>query len=205
MPRKRVQTHTSGTTNKNPGQAHTTTQDSGSRAPGISGAPRTPEIQVVAGSRQKRKYTRRKKPSQNVADDDTIIKLDAKKRGRKRGRKKRNHELVFKPHEVIDYMIRNFPHMQIEKIREKVINGLMMMRDIGDNPYLLCKFSHDGKVYYYDDKNTILNPDGQVVGYFIQQPDGSNKMYMINLKNKDDRTYQQIIDSIEARDNKPAP
>ena len=52
-------------------------------------------------------------------------------------------------------------------------------------------------IYYCDDKNTILNGDGQTVGYFIEQCDKTKKMYMIKLQNEDTRTYQEVIDSIE--------
>jgi len=147
--------------------------------------------------RQKRKYVRKKKPEQNKADDGTIIKPEAKKRGRKRGRKKKEQELLLKPDEILEYMIRNFPYMGIEKIKDKVINGLKVMKDIGDNPYLLYKFTHDDKIYYYDDMNTILNTDGQIVGFFIKQNDGINKMFMIDKKNRDIRSFQEVIDEIE--------
>ena len=147
--------------------------------------------------RQKRKYIRKKKPEQNKADDGTIIKPEAKKRGRKRGRKKKEQELLLKPDEILAYMIRNFPYMGIEKIKDKVINGLQIMKDIGDNPYLLYKFIHEDKTYYYDDMNTILNADGQIVGFFIKQPDETNKMCMIDRKNRDIRTFQEVINEIE--------
>jgi hypothetical protein len=149
--------------------------------------------------RKKRKYTRRKKPEQNKADDDTVIKPEAKRRGRKRGRKKKEQDLYMKPDEIVDYIIRNFPNMGIEKIREKVLNGIKIMKKFGDSPYLLYKFTYEGNVYYYDDKNSILNSDGQLVGFFIKQNEGVNKMYMINQKNVDNRTYQQVIDSIEKK------
>lgn len=154
---------------------------------------------ITEAPRQKRKYTKRKKVEQNIADDDTVIKPEAKKRGRKRGRKKKDQELTFKSEEVLDYMIRNYPHMGIERIRDKVIDGLKIMKELGDNPYLLYKFSHDDNTYYYDDKNAILNTDGKIVGYFIKQEDGSNKMFSITQKNKDIRTFDQVIDSIEKK------
>jgi len=147
--------------------------------------------------RQKRKYTRRKPISYNKTDDDIIIKPEAKKRGRKRGRRKKESDILFTPQEVIDYIDRNYPLMGIDRIREKVIEGLKTMREFGDSPYLLYKFTYDDTVYYYDDKGAILNTDGQLVGYFILQTDGNNKMYMFKRKNKDTRTFQEVIDSIE--------
>jgi hypothetical protein len=150
--------------------------------------------------RQKRKYTRRKPISYNKTDDDTIIKPEAKKRGRKRGRKKKEEYLLFKPEEVIDFVHRNFPLMGIDRIRDKVIDGLKIMREFGDSPYLLYKFTYDDTIYYYDNEGAILNTDGKLVGYFVKQKDGNNKMYMFKRKNKDIRTFQEVIDSIERLD-----
>ena len=146
---------------------------------------------------QKRKYIKHKKINKNIADDNTIIKTEAKKRGRKKGRTKKTIDLTFKPDEVLDYIIRNYPHIGIERIRDKVINGLNEMKIMGDNPYLLYKFTYEGTKYYYDDKNAIFNTDSKIVGYFIKQPDGNNKMYPILKKNKDTRTFQEVINSIE--------
>lgn len=148
--------------------------------------------------KQKRKYTRKKIVEENTADDGTIIKPDAKKRGRKRGRKKES-EILMRPCEVVDYIVRNFPHKGVENIRDKVIDGIKMMKMIGDNPYLLYKFTHCNNTYYYDDTNTIMNSDGRVVGFFIKQNDGKNKMFMIERKNKDTRTFREVIDEIEGR------
>jgi hypothetical protein len=145
--------------------------------------------------RQKRKYTRRKKDG-NGAIEIEAINMEPKKRGRKRGRKRNDQELLLKPDEMIDYMIRNFPQMGIDRIREKVLNGLKIMRELNDNPYLLHKFKYDDNTYlYYDDQNTILNSDGQIVGF---KETGTNKMFMIN-SNKDTRTYEQVIKQIEGK------
>lgn len=157
------------------------------------------DVNEVEVPRQKRKYTKRKKVEQNIADDDTVIKPEAKKRGRKRGRKKKDQEITFKSEEVIDFMIRNYPRMGIERIRDKVIEGLKIMKELGDNPYLLYKFTYDDLVYYSDDKHAIFNTDGKIVGYFIRQEDGSNKMYQIQHKNKDTRSFEEVIQEIEKK------
>ena len=162
-----------------------------------------PDDEITEAPRQKRKYTKRRKMEQNIADDETVIRHEAKKRGRKRGRKKKDQDQAFKPEDVLDYMVRNYPHMGIDRIRDKVIDGLKVMKELGDNPYLLYKFSHDGNTYYYDDKNAILNTDGSIVGYFVKQEDGTNKMFSILQKNKDTRTFDQVIDSIEKRSHAP--
>jgi hypothetical protein len=152
---------------------------------------------LIEEPRKKRKYVRKQKPEQNKSYDNIDIKLEAKKRGRKRGRKRKEQDFVFKPEDIMDYVIRNFPQMRMDIIKTKVVDGLKLMKDFDNNPYLLTKFIIDNQVYYYDDKSTIVNPDGQVIGYFIKQADGSNRMYPINPKNSDDRSYGEIIDWIE--------
>lgn len=147
--------------------------------------------------KQKRKYTRRKPVVYNKLDDNTIIKPETKKRGRKRGRKSKDQEVVFKPHEILDYIHRNYPLMGINRIREKVIDGLKLMRDLEEGAYILTKFTYDGSSYYFDDNNAILNTDGKLIGLFISQTDGNNKMYLFNRKDKDIRTFKEVIDDIE--------
>ena len=153
--------------------------------------------------KQKRKYTKRGSQKIDVAyDGDTgnnnNIKPEGKKRGRKRGRKKRNAETMFKVDDVIDYMIRRYPFMGIDKIKDEVITGIGKMRELVNSPYLLYKFNYNDKTYYYDETNTVVNTDGQTVGYIIKKPDGTNKLYMID-NNFDNRTYEQVIDDIEGR------
>ena len=149
---------------------------------------------------QRRKYVR-KKIAKNIADDDTVIKPDAKKRGRKRGRKKKDQDLTFKAEDVLDFMIRNYPQMGIERIRENVIEGLRTMNELGDSPYRLYRFTYNDNTCYYDDKGAILNADGKIIGYFVKQYDGTNKMYLFEHKNKDTRSFAEVIESIEGKNN----
>jgi hypothetical protein len=153
--------------------------------------------------RQKRKYTRRATPVVNTGEDGTIINPEAKKRGRKRGRKKKNQDMLFKPEEVVDFIHRNYPLMGIDKIRDKIIEGMKIMKEFGENPYLLYKFTYNGQTYYNDDRGAILNADGRIVGYFVTQDDGTNKMYMIDREGKDTRTYDEVIKDIESGKFRP--
>lgn len=148
-------------------------------------------------NKPKRKYTKRKITQCNTTEDGTIIKTEAKKRGRKRGRRTKEQDATFKPEEILDYIHRNYPLIGIDRIRDKVIDGLKVMRAFSDSPYLLYKFTYDNTIYYYDDNGAILNADGKLIGYFVKQSDGMNKMCMFTLKNKDTRNFQQVIDSIE--------
>jgi hypothetical protein len=135
--------------------------------------------------------------SVTVNHSDQSQNSDVKKRGRKKGRGRKD-ELDFKPEAVIDYMIRNFPYMGIEKIKHRVLDGLKTKRNMNDTPYMLCKFSHNGANHYHDDYGTILNADCMVVGYLVKNDDGSEKKYMIDIKKKDTRSYQEVIDQIES-------
>lgn len=124
------------------------------------------------------------------------IKIEGKKRGRKRGRKKKEDEI--KPEDVIDYMIRNFPRMGIEKIKDRVLNGLKTKKLMDETPYTLDKILHNGIYYYQDAYGTILNADGIIVGYSVKNDDESESKYMIDLDKKDTRSYQEVIDHIES-------
>jgi len=148
-------------------------------------------------NKPKRKYTKRKLTQCNTTEDGTIIKTEAKKRGRKRGRRTKEQDATFKPEEILDYIHRNYPLMGIDRIRDKVIDGLKVMREFSNSPYILYKFTYDDTIHYYDDNGAILSADGKLVGYFVRQPDGMNKMCMFTRKNKDARSFQQVIDSIE--------
>ena len=123
--------------------------------------------------------------------------IEVKRRGRKKGRNKKE-ELDYKPDDVIDYMIRNFPYMGIEKIKDRVLDGLKTKKIMDETPYMLSKFLHNGIVHYYDDYGTILNSDCVVVGYFVKNDDGSESKYMIDLNKKDNRSFQEVIDHIES-------
>jgi hypothetical protein len=161
--------------------------------------------------RQKRKYTRRKHLKNILSGDGTNTNgselkeeeksknVQPKQRGRKRGRKSKNQEVLFKPEEVVDYIIRNYPNIGIDKIRDKLIDGLKIMKDVKNNPYLLYKFPYKGTTYYYDDNDAILNSDGILIGYFIKQHNGSKKMYMFEKKYT--INFEKIIEAVESGDN----
>lgn len=144
--------------------------------------------------KQKRKYTKRQKAEQYTTEDGDVIKIDKKKRGRTRGRKKKDREISYKAEDILDYMIRNFPNMKIDKIRNKVIDGLKIKKIIDETPYRLYKIPNTNN--YFDDYNVIFNKDGQTLGYYVKQPDGLNKMYLIET-NYDKRTFDEIMEEIE--------
>jgi hypothetical protein len=151
-------------------------------------------------AKEKRQYSKRAgKTEQPVDHTNDIMDTEIVKKGRKRGRKKKDSIVQHTPEEIIDYMIRNFPHMKIDQIKEKTLNGLKIMKEMGDNPYILTKFIHQNKVYYYDDQNAVLNPDGILVGFVIRRYDATNRIYFIdNQQTK--QTYQEVIAMIETPD-----
>jgi hypothetical protein len=161
----------------------------------------------IEAQRKRREHEKQKRLEKMIADDDTIIKPEPKKRGRKSGRKKDSQDMLLKIDDVLDYMARNYPHLGIDKIRDKIIIGIKEMKSIETNPHLLYKFKHNDMTYYYDEKGAIYNPDGKVVGYFVKHDNNSidSKMYMIESKNKDTRTFQEVIDSIENPDKVTKP
>lgn len=149
----------------------------------------------------KRKYTKKNtNPKDIKTDNNIVIKPEAKKRGRKRGRRKKGEDFIMKPEDVLDYMIRNFPGMKLEQIKDKVIEGLKLKRDIGENYYVLDKFIYKDNAYYYDSRNTILNNDAQFVGFFINREDGTKKIQFLKSTYTDNRTYEEVIADIERID-----
>lgn len=132
-----------------------------------------------------------------IKTDNNITEIKSQQshhRGRKRGRKSKNQEILFKPEEVMDYIARNYPDIGIDRIRNKVVNGLKVMKNIKNNPYLLYKFPYKNVTYYYDDNGAILNTDGVLIGYFIHRGGGIKKMYMFDQKSKDTRYADEIIE-----------
>jgi hypothetical protein len=163
----------------------------------ISSLTSKPPPKIDDSTKQKRKYTRKQIVRENVGEDGSKIIPESKRRGRKRGRKKGTVEFVFKPEEVLDYVQRTYPLLGIDKIHDKIINGLKVMKEFGNIPYLLYKFRYDDIVYYYDEKGSILNTDGKFVGVFVKQTNGHDKMYMFEQKHMDTQSFQKVIDSIE--------
>jgi hypothetical protein len=146
----------------------------------------------------KRKYTR-KINSEVKIENVMTNKPEIKKRGRKRGRKKKEQDLMLKPEVILDYMIKSFPSMKIEKIKDKVISGLMLKRNLDNDPYILDKIIHDGIPYYYDIKNAVYDIEGQIVGYLIDQTGGIKKLYMIKSSNEDDRSFDEVVNDIKCK------
>lgn len=147
----------------------------------------------MSTKKPKRKYVRNKK-ERKITSDGNVIKSTPKKRGRKKGKNKKDE--LMKPEDVLDYMIRNFPNMEIEKIRNKVLDGLKNKKKMEDEPYILDKFPLNGKSYYYDDNGIVFDIDANIVGFFVSHDNGTKKLYMINDDNNN-MTYDEIIASIE--------
>ena len=146
----------------------------------------------------KRKYTKREPAIVHKTEDGNDVIQEAKKRGRKRGRKKKDLDSLYKPEEVLDFIIRNYPMCNVGIIKDKIIKGLARMREFGDRPNLLYRITYDGKTYYYDDHGTIYNTDGATAGVFVKVPEGYNKMYLFQ-RNKPTRTPEDVIRDADKR------
>lgn len=145
--------------------------------------------------KKKRKYTKKPKVGQRLTNDGKVIKTEAKKRGRKKGRMKKK-DLTMKPEEVLDYMIRNYPGMKIECIKDKVVNGLKLKNRLYNEPYVLDKFKLNGKNYYYDDYGSVIDSDATLVGYFLDKEDGTKQLYMLNDITEEDELFNDIYKKI---------
>ena len=151
----------------------------------------------VKEQKQKRKYTKKIKIQTVGEDGETIIKMEPKKRGRKRGKSKKTVDTLFKPEEIIDYIIRNYPQKNLHEIRDKLIDGVKKMKEFNETSYLLEKFMYRNSAYYYDKYDVIFNSDGRMVGYYIKQTNGSKKIFQIKNVIIDTRPVNVIINDIE--------
>lgn len=129
-------------------------------------------------------------------DIKTINNVEQPKKGRKRGRRKKGEELLINPIETVNYIIKHWPYIGVKEIKSKILSGLKIQRDINENYSVLEKFIYNKKIYLYDKRNTILDKYGQYVGFFIDQENGSKKIYFLDTV-YDNRTYDEIINDIE--------
>ena len=86
---------------------------------------------------------------------------------KKRSRKKKNQELLLKPEDILDYIDRNYPKLQINKIRNSVIEGLKNRDQNVEQTYVLDEVLVSGETYYCDPDGNILNNDAHICGYVI--------------------------------------
>jgi hypothetical protein len=135
---------------------------------------------------------------------------------KKRGRKKKVQELLMKPEDVIDYMIRNYPKMGIEKIKDSVVNGLKNRETDVEQIYVLDEIVINGDIYFCDQKGNVLNDDARICGFVIDSDTDSDegsdptktyekgktqdsktvRVQMFHAQS-DDRTFKQVVNSIE--------
>lgn len=97
------------------------------------------------------------------------IKKNSKKakKPKPRGRKKKAQEHMIKPEEVLEYMIRNYPKLHIDKIKDSVIEGLKNRDVYAERLYVLDDIVINGDVYFCDPCGNILNDDAQICGFVI--------------------------------------
>lgn len=138
-------------------------------------------IQYFQNKRQYKKRTQLEKEQ----------KIIPKKRGRKAGCTK-NNTILYKPEEIIDYIHRNYPLLGLNKIKEKLLINIKNEKTLEKKPYILNNFCHNNISYYYDDNDFILNTEGVLIGFFIND----NEFKKAYLFEYDEPSYADIIDTI---------
>jgi hypothetical protein len=133
----------------------------------------------------------------NKLNNNIIIKPEAKKRGRKKGKRKKDDIFLIKPEDVIDYISMCWGKLEIDKIKGKIVQGIKTEKEKGKEYYVLDKFVYKENTYWVDSRNTILDNNAKFVGFFIDNINGTKKIYFLKQKNLDTRTYKEIIDNIE--------
>jgi hypothetical protein len=94
--------------------------------------------------------------------------IEPKKRGRKKGQPRKKHEQSIAPADVLDYLARNYPLMQIDQIRENVLANILPAQPPA--PYVLDKITHMDKTYYCDSNGSVLDRDAKLVGIMVARP-----------------------------------
>lgn len=112
-------------------------------------------------------------------DNYVTIKPEAKRRGRKKGKRKKDDKFLMKPEDTINYLANCWPELKIETIINKVVSGIKLEKEKGIDHYVLDKFIHNDCVYWYDSRNSILDNNAKFVGFFIDK-DGDRKIYFLH-------------------------
>jgi hypothetical protein len=94
-----------------------------------------------------------------------LIKNDSTEPPKKRGRKKRTPSNLMKPEDVIDYMIRTYPKMKLDKIKDHVLTGLIKRNTEMERLYVLDELIVGEHTYFCDSDGTVLNDDAQICGF----------------------------------------
>ena len=129
-------------------------------------------------------------------DNNIIIKREAKKRGRKKGKRKQDDKFLMKPEDTIDYLASCWPKLGIINIKNKVVSGMKIEKEKGTDNYVLDKYIHNDNIYWIDNKNTVLDNNAKFVGFIIDNNDGTKNICFIESSN-DNRTYKKVINDIE--------
>lgn len=90
--------------------------------------------------------------------------------------------MVMRPEEVIDFMIRNYPMMHIELIKDSVLERLRDKEDNEERLKVLEVINIDGQKYYHDGRGNIVNCDIEMCGFVTGEATRSDTKE--NLKSK---------------------
>lgn len=139
------------------------------------------------------KKTRKPRKENKKKEKKAVV---LKKRGRKPGKtmKKKPGELDYNPEYVIDFMIKSYPYMEIDKIKTKVLSDLKRKKEFYNHPNLLTKIRYEGNIYHYDSLGVVYDAECNHIGYLIDK-----KVYPVNIQIK---SFESVINSIE--NNEPS-
>lgn len=124
----------------------------------------------------KRKYTKRGCIVHKIAN--------------KRGRKKRVADVS--PEQLLDYIIRNYPQLGVDKIKDKILITIKSQNGLFLPNYVLDILEYKGKKYYYDMYGNLLNENAENVGQYIDIGD-EKKIYLYEDTYDDKINIDDII------------
>lgn len=117
-----------------------------------------------------------------------------KKKPGKRGRKKKDHDYVLKPENVLDYICRNYPQLGVGRVRENILVALKLQKGYEPSNYVFDCLQYKGVKYYYDHYGNVINNQAEPVGIYIDSDNIKKLIIFDELDDKYDRmTSGRII------------
>jgi hypothetical protein len=130
---------------------------------------------------KKRHYTKRKNVDVSVDKANKQSNQNKQIDVKRRGRKKKDMEQHLNPEQVLDFIIRNYPHFGINRIRDQILVSLKTYNGVFTKSYVLDIIWYQGVKYYYDRFGNILDQEAQNVGQYIEIEGESGKQRKVYM------------------------
>ena len=107
----------------------------------------------------------------NTKPKRKYVKHAIKSTEKKRGRKRKEVEYNRTPEDIIDFIIKSYPYIGLDKVKENILVALKANPHKQHIAYVLDTIEYNGKKYYYDMHGNILDANAQHVGHCEKKND----------------------------------